>query len=218
MELSQLTLAKLWLYSFWLGGFCGILYDLFQILPFFKPSNTPPPWFGRVLNLQLKFLRAPKHKKCAFFHRALQIAFDVLFCLVCTVLMILLIYQMNNGKFRFAVLLYATTGFVCYRVTASRAVCCILTWILFILQAIVRYVVFFALLPLRALWRICRSLAVALYIKLKARALHRQRLRYTKKLPSQVACNARYLTFQPQTKNKGYKKKKEQIRGAKKAI
>ena len=218
MEISQLALAKMWLYSFWLGGFLGVLHDLFQAAATFSRTNEPPLWLGRRVKLHLPLLRESKCRRRAHSKCLRQILLDLLLCLIGALLLLMLFYQMNNGKFRLAVLLCTVAGFACYRVTLSRVACFVLTWSLFILQAIVRYAVFFLLFPVRMLWWLLRYLGNRIYAKVAAWRRHKQRLHHTKKLFYNTECAVLDLTLQPRIKGQEYHKKKEHRSGAKKAI
>lgn len=110
-----------------------------QRLRFFAPRPHEQKKHGRVFAWIFIFLE------------------DIIFCLVATLVMILLLYEANDGQFRLSALLVAALAFVLYRVTLGRLLmllcgilitllCCLARWFVAILA-------YPALALMRLLWR-----------------------------------------------------------------
>ena len=120
MEISQLILAQLWLYAFFLGAGLGAVYDVFTIFRVFLGV----PFSGRTEAL-IAQKKCPLLKKIKFAPprpvSALLIFFtDFFFCLGAFGALILLFYQMNNGELRLPPIFCTILGFSAYRASFSR--------------------------------------------------------------------------------------------------
>ena len=141
MELSQATIARLYLAAWILGAALGSFYDLLRFpraVLFRDPNREGDPSAG------------PLRKR-----RAVTIAVfleDFLFCLVAAVGMILLFYEVNNGKIRPFAFLAAFGGFLLYRATLGRLVRRAIRWVARVIRRTVRAV-------LKAVVRPCRICA-----------------------------------------------------------
>ncbi len=152
MEISQLSLALLYLFSACLGVLWGILYDALKLLRLSCGAARTPSVERRIAAIRLPLLKpAPRRLRP---RRLLVTVFltDLLFCLVAALSLILLFYAQNNGKLRPLALLCAPVGFWVYRVTLSRGLTAFLEWGDFWVKTGVRYVVYFLLLPIRFLF------------------------------------------------------------------
>ncbi len=156
MEISQSALAYLCFMGGLLGLFLGLCYDFLALgNSDAKDAYTPP----KLPLLPLK--KAKKHRKPRIF----GFCKDLFFCLLAGICTILLFYEYNNGKVRFAALFTMLLGSLLYAMTLRRLVCPILRACRFWLVATVRYAVFFALWPgkklisliWRAIKRICQK-------------------------------------------------------------
>ena len=154
MDISQSSLALLYLYALIMGGALGALYDAFRITRVFLGVHYSRRAARRLQELRLPFLKPYKRRRES---RALGVVIffeDLIFCLLAGILLILLLYEANNGKFRFPVILCAGAGFLLYRGTLGRLVMLFSEVIAFLIETAVRYLLFFLLFPLRVaiLW------------------------------------------------------------------
>lgn len=151
MAISQEALASLYFYALLLGVFLGAVYDLLRITRVFLGVHYSHRTAKRLQQLQLPLLK-PKGKKRE--SRALGVVVfleDFLFCLFAGILLILLFYELNNGKIRYLAFLCAGAGFLLYRGTLGRLVMLFSEMIAFVLETAFRYMLFFFLFPLRYL-------------------------------------------------------------------
>ncbi len=153
MDISQSALAWLYACACLLGAFLGAVYDCLRITRVFLGVHYSRRASKRLTALSLPLL--PKRKKRTESRALGTVVFfeDLFFCIFAGVCIILLFYQLNNGKFRFPVLLSAGTGFLLYRQTLGRCVMLFSEVIAFAIECAVRYAVFFLLFPFCALLR-----------------------------------------------------------------
>ena len=81
---------------------------------------------------------------------------DLFFCLFVGVALILLFYEVNNGKIRYPAFLCAGAGFLLYRATLGRLVMLFSEVIAFVVALCVRYVLFFLLYPIKLCGRVLK--------------------------------------------------------------
>ncbi len=115
MELSQKLLCLLFLASFCAGGLLGCVFDLLRmsrrLLAFPKikeaeDGNSPPR-------------RAKWNRGC---QQLLLFVEDVLFALLCGIVLILLSYLINDGKIRWLAPVGMACGFFVYTVTIGKLI------------------------------------------------------------------------------------------------
>ncbi len=122
MEISQITLAVMLLYSFLFGIAVGILYDVNRIVRVLFGVRYTNKAYSRLYSLKL-----PVSKKNVLigsskgFWQSLVINLgDALCVLVATVGAILINYGYNSGRFRFFTVAALIVGFVIYRFSIGR--------------------------------------------------------------------------------------------------
>jgi len=190
MTVSQSALAWLYLYATILGIGLGAFYDLFRITRVFLGMHYSRRAAKRLHEMQLPLLGQKRRRGES---RALGIVIfleDLLFCIVAGLLLVVLFYEVNSGRFRFPALLCAGAGFLLYRGTLGRIVMLFSEVIAFFIETGIRYLLFFTLYPIR--WSVKR-------IKRSARGLHRsavlrrehtQRRKYTASQSGRVTRDA----------------------------
>ena len=122
MEISQITLAKLLLYSFLLGLAVGALYDAGRLLRILFGVERADGFGARIYEWTLPICKRPMRsgegRRVA---RAVVINICDFLCVAAATLGILVLsYAYNSGRVRFFVLLGATVGFFLYRAIFSR--------------------------------------------------------------------------------------------------
>ena len=133
MEISQKLLCFLFLASFATGAFLGIIYDLLTLIRLLAGLSPVAPKvsaerFKRACGLALLFLG------------------DLCFMLLCGVTLVLLLYFINDGGFRFLAPLGMSCGLFVYRVTLGRLVLSLSETLVKCLRYVIRVVA-------RAIWK-----------------------------------------------------------------
>ena len=181
MVISQSRLALLYGCACLLGMGLGLFWDALRILRIFFGEH-----FSAVANrfreaklplIEMKMERK-KHKKLL---AAVIFAEDFLFCMVAAVSMILLFYQINNGKLRFLAFPVAGVGFYLYRITLGRLVMLCSETAAFVLEAAVKYVVFFVLFPWKWLWNRIILAVKRFWLKRVEKKRKQDRVQFTKR-------------------------------------
>ena len=179
MIVSQTQLAILYLSSLLMGGCLGLLYDGFRITRIFLGEHFSSV-ASRFEAVDLPLIGAPRKPQCRKRLRAIVLFVgDFLFCVIASVLLILLFYRMNHGKIRFMTFVLAGSGFYLYRITIGKMIMLCSETIAFVLQTVIRYVCFFVLFPFR--WVAGKTYMLAKeFVKRQADArMKRIRRRYT---------------------------------------
>ena len=172
-------MAILYLSSFLTGGILGLLYDGFRITRIFLGEHFSSV-VSRFETVDLPLIGAPRKLQGRKRLRAIMLFVgDFLFCVIASVLLILLFYQMNHGKIRFMTFVLTGAGFYLYRITIGKIIMLCSETIAFVLQTITRYVWFFALFPFK--WIVGKTYMLAKeFVKRQADArMKRIRRRYT---------------------------------------
>lgn len=190
MEISQSSLAWLYLCAMLLGCALGAVYDLLRITRVFLGVRYTHRGAERLSKRKLPFLKECRRKKE---NPALGVVIfleDFLFCVFCGIAMILLFYVCNNGKIRYSVFPVAVAGFLCYRGTLGRLVMLFSEVIAFALKTTVRYVFFFLSFPFRLIGRTLKKEFCKTLFRVRAAQTVKKRRRYTEKERARSALNA----------------------------
>lgn len=150
MYLSQVAIARLYLWSFLTGAMLGAVYDCLR-LSRLLPGGVPPCRL-RAGKLPLLGLLPPPKQKSAI--KLLLFAEDVCFCLFAGVAVILLFYEAFDGKLRPSAGIVIAVGFGAFHVGLGRLAKRAAAWLGFFLELVVRYLCYFALLPVVLLRRL----------------------------------------------------------------
>lgn len=122
MELSQRLLCLLFLASFGAGGCLGGVFDLLRMsrlllmFPRIKGAESQPT----------PSRRAKWNRRCQLL---LLFVEDMLFALLCGMVMILLLYFLNDGKIRWLAPVGMACGFFAYMVTIGKLIQKCLAWL-----------------------------------------------------------------------------------------
>jgi hypothetical protein len=151
MEISQITLAIMLLYSFLFGIAVGILYDVNRVVRVLFGVRYSKKAYSRLYSLRL-----PISKKNVLigsskgFWQSLVINLgDALCVLVATVGAILINYGYNSGRFRFFTVAALIVGFVIYRFSIGRILIFVTEPLAFICKYIFLSICDLLALPLR---------------------------------------------------------------------
>ena len=130
MHLSQFALFRLCVASLCAGGFLSLLFDLLRTMRIWLTSPYQRYAVPKIQSLYYPRLKSKKAKN----RRGLQVVIffeDILFCVVGAIVLVLLLYWLNNGAFRAIAPLCMLLGFVFYRISISKRVRTLLQWIAF---------------------------------------------------------------------------------------
>ncbi|MBQ1963083.1 MAG: spore cortex biosynthesis protein YabQ [Clostridia bacterium] len=209
MEVSQYALMLLHVYALILGACLGLVYDGFRITRIFLGAH-----YSRRIAKQLQDLRLPflSHKEKNRDSGILGVAVfleDLLFCVLTGLSLVILFYEMNNGKFRFLVLLCVGAGFLVYRFTLGRLIMYCSEWIAFAIATGARYLVFFLLLPFRLLWNAILRCTKRVHAHLKRARQKKNQRHYTAKQRARIDRDACGMIPIEQKKGNQYGKGKQ---------
>lgn len=125
MVVEQTRLAEILLYSFLLGIFLGVVYDLFRIRrQLFSIGSAK-----KAANVQETTNRICLIEDVIIFFE------DVFYSIICSVVVCIFLFYVNHGRFRVIALVGAGLGFLVYYKTVGRLV-------LFCSEKIVRFIRF----------------------------------------------------------------------------
>ncbi|MBQ9785252.1 MAG: spore cortex biosynthesis protein YabQ [Clostridia bacterium] len=172
-------LLQLWLYAFLLGVGLGAVYDAFRITRVFLGVSYSVGTTARLQSIRLPYLRPRRARRPSRVLGVVIFFEDLAFALIGGVSMILLFYQINNGKIRFPAFLCAAAGYFLYRLTIGRLVIRAAEVIAFGIETLVRYAVFFITLPFCLIGRRIAALVRRLWQMRRERIMKRARQRAT---------------------------------------
>lgn len=189
MGISQSAIGALYLYALLLGIALGAIYDCLRITRVFLGNHYSHRTARRLREIHLPLLSKGKTRGESRFLGLVVFFEDLFFCLFAGISLILLLYEANNGKFRFPVVLSAGCGFLLYRGTVGRLVMLFSEVIAFALETSMRYCVFFLLFPFR--WTGKRLLGFFRRIseRIARKRQKKIRIRYTKREIDRISVN-----------------------------
>ena len=132
MVVEQKKLAIIFLYSLFLGVFCGVVYGLFKFRRLYFPLN---------------FRGIKDRKEKNVFEIIIVFFEDVLYSFVCAVSTCIFIYHMNAGRFRGIVLIGCAIGFIFYNNTIGNLVLKISGYIMQFICWILKKLFLYTVLP-----------------------------------------------------------------------
>ena len=138
MNIYNGDVSRLWLISFLLGGILGVLYDA-------------------TVQLSLSANIKPKENfKRAFFiiTRVFLSLRDFFFCVLFSFCALILMYNQNNGVFRWSVYFFMLSGCFIYRKTLSKLIRKIIGAALVIPMWIIRKVIRILYIPVRLIFKL----------------------------------------------------------------
>ena len=174
MQFSQSALFRLCCASFVAGLFLSAFYDLLYatrlwLIPSCKRYTVPA----------IQKIRSPRVKKkgdkpSPILHVTIFFE-DVLFCLISALVLILLLYWQNNGKFRAAAPLCMAVAFWLFQISASKGVRVLFQWFAFGIESLV----FILCKPIRCVCRLLFKTYRKHAQKIQSNRLFKQRKKNT---------------------------------------
>ena len=138
MNIYNGDVSFLWLMSFLLGVILGIVYD--ATVQLFSSANIKSPKkFQRVWGVILKITLAFR---------------DFFFCVLFSFCALILMYNQNNGVFRWSVYFFMLLGYFIYRKTLSKLIRKIIGAALVIPMWIIRKVLRILSIPVRLIFKL----------------------------------------------------------------
>lgn len=140
MEISPILLFRLLLYSFAFGAILGVVNDVSRILRVFCGVRYSEKRFGRWYERELPLIHRPlnRGKQGRFSGALLQVLIffqDVFLFLTAGVGLVILNYEMNQGRFRFYTVFAMIAGFAVYYFTLGKLVMLVSEGIVFLIRA-----------------------------------------------------------------------------------
>lgn len=169
MQISQSALLQLYLLSFLAGCGLSVLYDLFYMLRLWllpPKARYTVPTIAYIYAKQVP--TKSKKRKGRTFRIALFLG-DVLFCIISAIVLILLLYGLNDGVFRISAPLCMAVGFASVRVSLARPCRILFQCVAFGIEMLCRTL----LAPFKALYRLIKGAC-------KKRIAHRRIKKYAK--------------------------------------
>lgn len=179
----------------------SLFYDVLYIIRLLSI-----PTYCRYTVPKIKVLQASRTSKKTkgklWIYRISLFFWDILFCLVCAVTLILLLYWLNNGAFRAAAPLCMTLGFGVWHISISKPIRIALQWLLFGIETAIHTL----LMPIK---RLAKFISKGCSNALKRRRYKhskKQRQIYTQKELKQIDKAVRKLLPQYSTKKQRMQK------------
>ena len=124
MEISQIMLTVLLLYSFFFGAAVGVFYDGCRMLRVLAGKRYAKRGYKRLDSLKYPAVKVNlfKPKENGVLQSVLTFLGDMICVLFCTCGIIVLNYSYNSGRFRFFTLLGVVIGFFVYKYTVGRLI------------------------------------------------------------------------------------------------
>ena len=211
MQISQSTFFQLSCASFLAGLALALLYDfLYMTRLWLLPSDKRYTVAG-IQKLRVSRIKEGKNKA----RKGLQAALfwhDVFFCMFVALVIVLLLYFLNNGAFRAAAPLCMAVGFWLFKVTLSKSVRTMFQWLAFGIETIINTLI----TPIKRLfvWIVKRYKKIAQ--KQRQKRLFKQRQLYTQHTLQHIEQNTEMLL--PIYKISRTKKGEGRARKSKKAV
>lgn len=182
MEISQTLLGFMFVCAVITGAFLGVIYDVIRItriivgIRYTRKDTTHSVGECDVMPhdaLTVRILRA-----------VLVFIEDVIFCLVCGVCVVLLLYYTNDGQFRGIAVLGVAAGFFVYYVTVGRVVIRFSEFIVELLQRALRLILKVIVLPIKLIYCLYCSTLGKILARLWERYRANREERYTRRIMS----------------------------------
>lgn len=123
MEISQVILSLLLLYSFLFGSIVGVFYDVCRMLRVLAGKSCSKRKYNRIEAWRLPIIKKPLAlKNESIWQTVLIFLGDIICILFCTAGIIVLNYAYNSGRFRFFTVLGVLAGFFVYKYTVGRLI------------------------------------------------------------------------------------------------
>ena len=190
MEISQETLAYLYVCAFLLGIASGLLYDLLRITRVLLGVHYSRRAVQRLRAVRLPLLGCRKRRSESRALGLIVFLEDFLFCLIVGASMIVLFYSVNRGKIRLPAFAAAGFGFLFYRATLGRLMTVFAEVIAFAVEAAVSYCLLFITYPIKCVLAFLQKRRTVIGLRLRADRERRTRRRFTRWESQRTQTNA----------------------------
>ena len=175
MQISQSALFYLCAASFLVGLALALLYDFLYMMRLWLIPSEVRYHIPRIQELRASRIKKGSAKKYKWGSVVLFLQ-DVLFCLVCAITVILLLYWLNNGAFRAAAPICMAVGFWLWHISLSKGVRVALEWLAFGIET----VIYALLMPIKRLFAFLAGMCKRIAQKRHQKRLANKRKIYTK--------------------------------------
>lgn len=175
MQISQSALFYLCAASFLVGLALALLYDFLYMMRLWLIPSEVRYHVPRIQELRASRIKKGSVKKHKWGSVVLFLQ-DVLFCLVCAITVILLLYWLNNGAFRAAAPICMAVGFWLWHISLSKGVRVALEWLAFGFET----VIYALLMPIKRLFAFLAGMCKRIAQKRHQKRLANKRKIYTK--------------------------------------
>ena len=175
MQISQSALFYLCAASFLVGLALSLLYDFLYMMRLWLIPSEVRYHVPRIQELRASRIKKGSVKKHKWGSVVLFLQ-DVLFCLVCAITVILLLYWLNNGAFRAAAPICMAVGFWLWHISLSKGVRVALEWLAFGFET----VIYALLMPIKRLFAFLAGMCKRIAQKRHQKRLANKRKIYTK--------------------------------------
>lgn len=183
MEVSQTALVGMLIAGILSGAVLGIIYDFLRLLrrAVAAMGTHVVPAYARAW--KLPFLGCPgtwahKNRLGSAFSLVITVICDVMFGFLCGIVVILLLYDRNDGIFRMSAPLGVAVGFFTYHFTAGRLTSAFSDVILFFAGLVFRYLFLIISFPFRLVGRgiggFCKRFITPLIKKRRTKRMRRR--------------------------------------------
>ena len=167
------------------GIAAAVSYDAVRLLRTFFGLGIDYHTSNRLANISLPIIGAPRHHERGRGARAAAdaavFAFDICYMLILTLAVVIFLYHVSNGTPRWFSLLGMAVGFYVYLKTVGRLTAAVSSYILFAVEALVRYAVWITVTPIMAAARFIGRLTRLVYEKTIKRVIEKRRRRRSEK-------------------------------------
>lgn len=165
MEIYPATQAEMFLAAFSLGLVAGFFWQVLlamrTVLGAYLPSERMRPLYERPLPLLHRSVGFPVRRARRVWCFFVAFCKDLLFCLVCAIALILLLYDYNSGAWRVSVPVLFLLGLALFRALTSHVLARMNDYLAFGLSAFLCYARAGVSLPVRALLSLLRRFVLA---------------------------------------------------------
>ena len=175
MQISQSALFYLCAASFLVGLALALLYDFLYMMRLWLIPSEVRYHIPRIQELRASRIKKGSIKKRKWGSVVLFLQ-DVLFCLVCAIAVILILYWLNNGAFRAAAPICMAAAFGLWHISLSKSVRVALEWLAFGFET----VIYALLMPIKRLFAFFVKMCKKHAQKRHQKHLAKKRKTYTK--------------------------------------
>lgn len=162
--------------SFMCGLCLGLCYDVFRLARMWIGEELPPSLYllrdRLALPSRLRFVPIKRYSqrsvgRISTVKYIILLIEDIMFCLLCAVTLILLLYQTNDGRFRLSAMAMLFGGITVYLATVGRLIHLFSGVIIVVLRAVIVWTLAVLAYPIAALIRWLGKLSAPLRYRMR---------------------------------------------------